>query len=393
MRTYIAVILFASLCSASFAQQAPCRVTLGVTIPDLSSLPKADADAMVAEWKRNLQAKKYELRDGSWDQGRELRDFIKEPIPGKRWYFVKELGGTTLPQFASVENLPPSAFSAQVGSRVVPIQSATMDRGPRRMVFVVENGKRMTPARRKIVAAVITEILSMARAEDSFAFLTAGGIRLALPLGITRDAIRVAAEALPNATRGDLKGEPALDAVMEAITWLQPPQVGDSIFVLAPDLENKRHVGFSKVRDALAAGAITLLGIQLGEISEPNTQEEFPDLDSFLSIPQSGFGNVDHFLSLALGSGGVAIQEDTGRNKYALTDERLKELRHQAGRMYKSIKDLYVLQVNYIGPHARLSLTVEAFSALPWAMVSLPKYLPPCSNTTTAAPAQAETTK
>jgi hypothetical protein len=406
MRIRMAVILLFSVCSTGFGQQSACSVPVSVSAPDLSSLSESDVEAMVNEWKRNVQAKKYELPDGRWDWATESRDFAATLMRGKTASLMGRhsimiltlpagnLPAIKQPGMVTVRNLPAKAFLAGDKKSPIRILSATYDRGPRRVTFIAENGKKMPEAARKIEAAVMSHILSKARSEDSFALLTAGGPRVELHFGSSRDAIRAAAEQLANPPQGKSDGQGVLDAVLEATTWLQPPQPGDSIFLITLRLEGKHRANFSTVRAAVAAGRIRVFTFQLGEvfirtpdtISAPAFGESW-DMATFghgLSFVQS--------LALSRESGGWAVVENAERGKeYKLTDERLQELARNGEQMYRGITEYYLLQLDSGGPDLSIRLAPPILEQLPWASVVYPKSLPPCSGPATPAPAHTET--
>jgi len=381
MRTHVAFTLLVLACSAALAQQRPCTAPVDVVVPDLSSLPKAEADAMVARWKQHLQEMKEHRRGWSWE-----RD----------WHVFGSAGRPNScfpPECARVHDLSADAFIARDERHGIRIKSVALDRGPRRIVFVPENGKKMPEAARKIEGAVISRVLSRARPEDSFALLTAGGPRMELPFGSSRDALRAAAEELRNLPKGESAGQGVLDAVLEASTWFQPPQTGDAVFVITMGLERKHKARFPNVRDAVAARRVRVFAFQLGEYS-------YKDLigggasESWLLRDLGSSVVLDQARALAEATGGASVLENTEEGKeYKLTDERLQELARNGEQMYRAITEYYLLQLDSAGPDLFIGLAPPVLEQLPWASVVYPKSLPPCSGPATPAPAQAETTK
>ncbi len=339
--------------SLGSGQEPPCTVPVNVTVPDLASLPKAAADTLAAEWKQNLQAQKYQLADGSWNQSEASHDF---------W---KSLNRATQPKMALIDDLLVDDLVVRDKKRILQVQSLTSARGPHRIVFVAENGK-MPSAARTIEAEVITHILSRARAEDSFALLTAEGPPVQLPFGSSRDGIRAAAEELRNPPQGKGGSPGALAAVLEATTWLRPPQPGDSIIVLSLGLQSGVTVTFSKVRAALAAGHIRLFGVQLDWFNYAATQ----------LFNESG--------------GWVTIGMRRRGPQSDLTDERLDQLKGNAEEMYTEATEHYLLHLHSIGEHLTIDLAPSALSRYPWAHVRYPHNLPACASAATAVPAEAE---
>lgn len=79
------------------------------------------------------------------------------------------------PEAALVRHMPASRFTAHHGGDSIPIRSVDTDTAPRRIVVVVENGRSVNAAARKVEASVLAAIIANARPEDSSAFLTTGG--------------------------------------------------------------------------------------------------------------------------------------------------------------------------------------------------------------------------
>ncbi|MBZ5543683.1 MAG: hypothetical protein LAO07_08390 [Acidobacteriia bacterium] len=353
MRRYLVTVLLLSVCHPGLAQQPACTVPATVVAPDLSPAQKASLDAM--DWQPPLPSLKYQ-----W------LDFI-----------------TPLLESVPVTNLSADAFVARDKKGPIRVLSATYDRGPRRVILVAENGKKMPAAARKIEAAVISDVLSKARTEDSFALLTARGPRVDLHFGSSREAIRAAAEQLENPPRGKPGKGGVLDAVLEATTWFQPPRAGDSIFVLALHAESKHRASFSEVRATLAVGHIRVFACELGQISQPNPEDlQHTSFDGgYSSTTYIPVGNVDHLVALSNGSGGLTVGEDTEKRNYTLSDGRLKRLQYEAEIMYKAVTEHYLVGLDSASPNLSIRLASSVLSGTPWATVSYPTYLPPCSNT------------
>ena len=333
--------------------QPPCLVPVNVTVPDLTSLPIAAADTLAAEWKQNIQTQKYQLADGSWDQQEAS------------WDLWKSLNRATQPKMALVDDLSAGDFVVRDKKRLLQVQPVTSAHGPQRIIFVVENGQQMPAAARKTQAAVVSHILSKARAEDSFALLTAEGPRVELRFGSSRDALRAAAEQLGNPPQGKSGSPGALAAVLEATTWLQPPQPGDSIFVTSRGFESGLTVSFSKVRAALAAGHIRVFGVQFGWYSYVATQ-------------------------LFNDSGGWATDGTPPRaSQFGLTDDRLRELESDAEEMYMEATEHYLLQLDSFGSQLTVDLASSTLNRFPWAHVRYPHHLPACANPATTPSAEA----
>lgn len=379
MRICISLAFGALLCNNGYAQRLPCTVPVNVVIPDLSSLPKKEADAVFARWNKFVRLMKLQLPRWEWAQEwHTLGAFDQGPAPGM-----------LLPDETGLPKLRADAFSAHDKKHSVAIRAVTTDRGPRRVLFVIENGKRMPAAARQIEAAVISDILANARPEDSFGLLAAGGPRVELHFGASREAIRAAAEQLESTPQGKSGKGGVLDAVLEATTWFQPPQPGDSIFVMAVRLEGKHHVGFSKVRSAVRARRLRVFSFQLGRGASDSPEPE-PIYDAVSkSFSTLVTGQVfDGARTLSKLSGGQTFLEDTEGKQYRLTDDRLKRLRYYGGQMYKAVTEYYVLTLESAGRDLIIGLAPPIQSMHPFGFLFYPRDSPPCSNTATATAAE-----
>lgn len=284
-----------------------------------------------------------------------------------------ELGVAGTEAWTVARDIPVEAFLARDKKHPISIRSVTIDRGPRRIVIVADNGKEMTVGAREIEAAVITDILSKARAEDSFGLLTARGPRIEFSLHSRPEVIQAAAEKLETSAQGQSQtSEGVLDALLEASIWLQPPRPGDSIFLLAMRVEGKNRVSVSRVRRALGAGRIRLFSFQLGPASIWGP--------TFMGVPTSAEIS-DGMFSLTSRTGGVGEWENTGEYRYESQDVRLQQLRDIAEQMYNAITEYYVVELSSVGPHVAISLSPEFEKRLLVPMdVLYPRDLPSCKS-------------
>jgi hypothetical protein len=170
-----------------------------------------------------------------------------------------------LPDASLARNLQARQFIAKFKTEPLQILSVTTDSGPRRVVFVLDTAKENSKAARRIEAGVMSSILSRARSQDSFALITAHGARRKVPFGESREALRQAVEAIEQGPSGRNELSRVLDAIHEAVGWLQPSQPGDAAIVVAMGIEKPPGDSFAKIRDALNAAGVRLFGLQLGQ--------------------------------------------------------------------------------------------------------------------------------
>jgi len=330
MRAYIGLLLMVLAAGVTRAQPAPCTVAVNVLAPDRSSLPKYGMWS-AASWRPVLFG------------------------DGDDW---------TAPWGCPVHDLAAGAFVARDKRDFIPIESVETDRGPRRFVFVVENGRLVTLAQRQVEAESVKAILSKARPEDSFGLLTAGGPRVALPLGSNRDTILVAAERWSQAKASSTRGEEVTDALVEATMWFEPHQSGDSIFLLdrIPNSAGNRRED-SRLQTALASRQVRLFTLGL-------------------DIMIWGCGESDcvesPLIELSDRSGGDWEPMGPLPRKRQAKDASLRAARVDAERLYDVASQFYVLRLRRTSPETMVGLSLQELYRLPYATVTYPRPLPLC---------------
>lgn len=298
----------------SDAQQSSCVIPVYVFLPELLSVGR-------------VGPMRYVSTDGSWRSG-------------------------------IIKGLSASDFVANDQKGPIRVEAATLDDGPRRIVFVADDGRAMTLPARRDEAALILRILGVARSEDTFGLLTAGGPPISLPLGSTQEALRAAAGQLAQGAVGAGKSSSVLNSVLEAAHWLQPHQSGDAIFVTAMEVGGS-HATRSKVQLALSDRAIRLFGFEFGP---PGPTGQLPPEYS-CSDPEMPFGCSDTIvrgtregmlLRFGQASGGAAL---VGTAKLGLN---LPTLESVAAGMYDQITHFYLLRLNRTGNQLDVALASSA---------------------------------
>lgn len=286
-----------------------------------------------------------------------------------------------MPDAALVRKMPQESFVAHQGRNVLAISSVNADSGPRRIVLVVENGKNVNPAARKVEASILGEILAKARAEDSFALLTARGPRKELPFGTSRDVLLSAIGELSSPSKGKNQPTSALEAVLEAASWLQPSQPGDSIIFLTMGLApSGGDPEYGKVGKKLSAGGIRLFGFQLGTpYSGIYTVGIVPG--PFGGVLATIDPNRQTVFELADKTGGFFLEENTEGEpdrEYHSTDERLQEVNRFAGQLYKGIVEYYRIRLVAAPEGFVIDLTDSVRQKLLKARMVYPRNIPRC---------------
>jgi len=286
------------------------------------------------------------------------------------------------PELALVRHVPKDGFIAHQGGGALVIHSADADTSPRRIVLVVENGENVNSAARKVEAGVLGDIVNNARGEDSLAFLTALGPRKELPFGVSRDTLLSSIKDLSSPLKGKDHGKSVLEAVLEASSWLQPSQAGDSVILLTMGLEPQGETRYGKVTKILTTSGIRLFGFQLGAVYIGTFSSHLGPIASG-PLPITTFDpNRETIFDLAEETGGLFLEENTEGDpqlRYHLTDDRLQELGFFAGQLYKGVVEYYRVRLGSTPEGFVIDLSDSVRQKVPKAHVLYPRRMPNCS--------------
>jgi hypothetical protein len=302
-----------------------------------------------------------------------------------------------MPDAALVRHVPADGFIAHHGGEALAIRSVDTDTGPRRIVLVVETGKNVNQAARKVEASVLGAIVTNARAEDSFAFLTAHGPRKELPFGAPRDVLLSSIGELSLPAMGKNQSKSILDSVLEAADWLRPSQQGDSIILFTMGLGPLGESGYGRVANTLNASGIRLFGFQLGTFyagiysvglaPSPGGPNGFPP---GVLLPSARIDpNRETIFGLADEAGGFFLEENTEGDpqlRYQLTGGRLQQLDKFGGQLYKGIMEYYRIRLGAAPKGFTIDLTDPLRQQLPRAHVVYPRKATRCSSASQADP-------
>jgi hypothetical protein len=289
-----------------------------------------------------------------------------------------------LPDGTLVRKLNSDQFVVTSGKSEIPIESLTIDNGPRRIVFVVETGKRVVEAARKIEAGVLETVLSQTPSVDSLALITAYGPLKEVRFGENRDRLKAAISEIGNSPRGASQPTGILDALQTATDWLKPHQPGDAVLVLTMGIEgSSSRISFKKIADSLTSSDIRLYGFQLGTpIMGSATLTLAPAPTGNELVPRVVVSpNEESLNALSTRTGGFMFVEVTNNESrtYKISEQRLSLLEKGGIQMYKAIKEYYVLRVS---SRVKVDLDVadSVRAKLPQAMVSYPRRRDYCST-------------
>jgi hypothetical protein len=276
-----------------------------------------------------------------------------------------------------LEGLTPKDMSLRFNKQNVAIESVKYDKGPRRVLVILDTGSRLPLDARKAETMLLNHIVARARAEDSFALLTARGPLRKVHFGEGKDAILKAAQELASDPKEPVKGENILDTIAEGVEWFGEPRTGDAILVMAdhleesnesseytsrqisgigpsqgivtdrgPSFEKVSRMKFSAVVKMLGERRIRVFGLQLGI------------LKTNIALTSKYSANDENLFGISLGSGGYAVFDPVDPfGSYVLNDTRAQALQNKIWQLYGSISQFYLVQVQ--APSSRGSWKLE----------------------------------
>ncbi len=200
-----------------------------------------------------------------------------------------------------VNGLDASHFRAKVDGNSVQILSARYDTSPHRVVLLLDVSGSMTDnlgLERKVAETLLSQI-NPASPVALLSFATTVSNRL--PFGTNRLVLRVALEGLepPPMIKGakSTRKTALLDALVEGLGMLDPPQPGDALCIISDGGDNA-----SKVRESLAKRSAFSSGMRIFSIliSDPlpirgRTPEEASGLDLLASLSDHTGGTMVEF--------------------------------------------------------------------------------------------------
>ena len=246
-------------------------------------------------------------------------------------------------------------FVGQIQKKPVAVKSVAFDDGPRRVLIVADVSKKLSADSRKAEDEMIKTLLGSARPGDTFAIMPAHGPGQDVKFTEDRTAIH---EALSQPGEGKRGKDPGvLDTVMVGIEWFGQPQPGDSIVVIAADMQGSRKANPKMVAKALHDNHIRLFGLALGPVQTKSTVAGgFTTSASSQGLAQSEplVGELvyetgdENFFPLTTNSGGLVLSamNGDGRRTYSMADPKLvQSVRQKAHSVASMISAYYRMQV------------------------------------------------
>jgi hypothetical protein len=246
-------------------------------------------------------------------------------------------------------------FVGHIQKKPVTVKSLAYDDGPRRVLIVADISKKLSADSRKAEDEMIKTLLANARPSDTFAVMPARGAGQDVKFTADRSAISQALGQPGDGKRGKEPG--VLDTVMTGIEWFGTPQPGDSIVVMASELEGNRKANARMVAKALHDSHIRMFGLALGPVETKNSVASHfmtSTTSQGLAEAQPLVGSIiydtgdEHFFPLTTNSGGLvlSVMNADPRRTYSMTDSRLvQSVRQKARSVSNMIAAYYRLQI------------------------------------------------
>jgi hypothetical protein len=260
--------------------------------------------------------------------------------------------GIVGPNGESFRGLSTDQFAAHAGKVTVPIKSLTYDDGARRIVVVVDTSKKLSMDARKASASMVETLVASARPNDSFAFIAARGPERVVKFGEDRaDFVRSLSDE--NEVKGGKGG--VLDAVMQGISLFGDSQPGDSIVVIAQDLEGSKTTNPRKVAKALQDHKVRMFGLALGLVATRNATVSGQSTTAWgLAQARPATGDMiyntgdEDFYPLTKNSGGLVIAVMGGdyQHTYSMKDPKFQaSVKQKAQVLFNMIAGLYEVEL------------------------------------------------
>ncbi len=246
-------------------------------------------------------------------------------------------------------------FTGYVQKKPVAVKGLAFDDGPRRVLIVADLSRKLSGDSRKAENEMIKTLLASARPQDTFAIMPARGPGQDVKFTTDRSVISQAVEQPGDGKRGKEPG--VLDTVMVGIEWFGTPQPGDSIVVIASELEGNRKANARMVAKALHDSHIRMFGLALGPVETKNSvASHFVTSTSSQGLAESQplVGTIiyetgdEHFFPLTTNSGGLvlSVMNSDPRRTYSMADSHLAEsVRQKARSVSNMIAAYYRMQL------------------------------------------------
>ena len=160
-----------------------------------------------------------------------------------------------------VKSLGPQDFSAQFGDTPVPVGEVFLDDGPKRIALILDASGSIPSDEWKLELESALVLLGQARLNDQFAFLVVGvegNSTSFLSPGAVKDQLKGMEKSRPQPAGA---GERIYDSIFEAANRCDPPQFGDTIFLVGHDQDSGSKASLDSIRDVIFNKHLRFLGL------------------------------------------------------------------------------------------------------------------------------------
>jgi hypothetical protein len=262
--------------------------------------------------------------------------------------------GVVNPNGETYIGLNASSFSGHAGKIAVPVNSMSYDDGPRRILLVVDQGKKVNADSRKAEQDMLAVLLGAARQQDSLALITARGPSHVVKFGEERSALAAAINDEGIGLHGNEIG--VMDAMLQGVAMFGESKPGDAMIVMAYDLEGNHGANAKKVAKALEDHHVRMFGLALGPVSTRNITTSGQSTTAWgLATASPSVGEItydtgdDNFFPLARNSGGLvmAVLNYDSRKNFSMKDPALQaRVKQQARTMFNMVSTYYRMQID-----------------------------------------------
>jgi len=294
---------------------------------------------------------------------------------------VVVLDGTARPR----GGLTPSDFRAEVKGKPIQIVSVSLDSSPHRIVVVLDSSgsMNMDEDEWKLAESLAEEAMSSTPAQFQAGLIVFNDkVRERVPVGSDPNAALQILRGLPARPHRD---DPStgrktaiMDALIAATKLMDPPQFGDSVFLITDGEDNESNEQLTAIRDAFGERGVRLFTEWFGYefASHPATIELF---------------GVNDFLEFARSTGGLMARVPPPEHslrpmpKYSqLKAEQLNRIHADAQILLSAIQHPYRVELALPEPIKKrekwqLSIPMAKETAPRW-VVAYPARLEGCTN-------------
>jgi len=244
-------------------------------------------------------------------------------------------------------------FTGHSGKTALTLKNMTYDDAPRRVVLIVDTSKKLSADTHKAEQTLVETLLDAKRPEDSIALITARWPEHLVKFGEQRPAY---VQALPEEEEGRHGKEAGvLDAVMKGIELFGDPKPGDSVIVIAADLEGNRQINARRMAKLLEQHHVRMFGLALGPVTTKNYALSAQTNSAWgFATATPGTGDMvyntgdEDFYPLTRDSGGLVLAVMNGdyQHTYSMKDPKfVARVKQDARVVYNMVAGYYRVEI------------------------------------------------